>query len=313
MGWQDLLEERTTDITLPWVGGRELCASDRIWRIAGGLPAEHGWYCWTTRGRKAECGKAAAPDFDALSALQVKGYLVGDRVVPDGEARVDTDPQRIFHHSEKVWFIEPGLPRFARVLAGRLRPEGPLFYIGQDFPLGPEEDVLEAFLERRADVSEVKKLSPGLHAAFRMEAYQREQEEARRRELARLAQEEAERRAVEERRRRLMERLGDGQARRELARVDFAQAARAALLVGQAEYLDSRRHVRRGEWVVQYRVDGRRLECTCNEDLRIIDAGVCLTDHATGERYDDRLTLESLPTVVRYAAGLGRLHVWRHA
>jgi len=95
--------------------------------------------------------------------------------------------------------------------------------------------------------------------------------------------------------------------------VDFAEAARAALAVGGAEYLDHRRSARRGEVVVRFRLAQRRYECTCDqESLRIIDAGICLIDHATGERGDTYFTLESLPAVILQAEREGRLVVFRH-
>ena len=101
--------------------------------------------------------------------------------------------------------------------------------------------------------------------------------------------------------------------RREVAREDFPGAARAALAVGGAELLDHRPHQQRGEWVVRYRVDGQRLECVCDTNLQVIDAGVCLTDHETGTKADSWLTLESLPSTVREAVRTGQLVIFRHA
>lgn len=63
---------------------------------------------------------------------------------------------------------------------------------------------------------------------------------------------------------------------------------------------------------MQYRSQARRLECTCDGTMRIIDAGVCLTDHVTGRKGDALLTLESLPSVIREALQEGKLVVWRH-
>jgi len=43
----------------------------------------------------------------------------------------------------------------------------------------------------------------------------------------------------------------------------------------------------REELVVTYRFRGRRLECVVDaRTLRVVDAGVCLTDHDTHERGD---------------------------
>jgi hypothetical protein len=46
--------------------------------------------------------------------------------------------------------------------------------------------------------------------------------------------------------------------------------------------------------------------------LRIVDAGICLEAHVTGERGDNRFTLESLPAVLEEAIRTNRLVVFRH-
>jgi hypothetical protein len=101
-------------------------------------------------------------------------------------------------------------------------------------------------------------------------------------------------------------------ARRELARRDFEAAARAALAVTGAELLEERPGFQRGEHVVRFRFRRQRFECVCDEALRIVDSGICLVDHATGERGDTRFTLESLPAVIGQAMDEGRLVRFRH-
>jgi hypothetical protein len=65
--------------------------------------------------------------------------------------------------------------------------------------------------------------------------------------------------------------------------------------------------------VVRFRLDHRAFECTCEErTLRIIDAGICLVDHATNEKGDTYFTLESLPGVIGEANREGKLVVFRH-
>jgi hypothetical protein len=239
------------------------------------------------------------------------GYLVGDRLVPDG-VRVDPDPQKIIASSERVHLLEDGLDRFVRVSAGRVHEGGPLVYDSQQMPLGPEEEVLGAYLDEKPSVDAIAGVPPALDAAFRMETHQRAEAARRRLEEERRRQEEEERRQREERRRKLVEQLGDGAGRRAMAAVDFDQAARAALAVGGAVFLDSRKAHGREERVVRFRLDQRRFECTCNEKtLNIIDAGVCLIDHATGIKGDTWYTLESLPGVIRQADRQGVLVVFR--
>jgi len=108
--------------------------------------------------------------------------------------------------------------------------------------------------------------------------------------------------------------MGTGLGRRELAKVDFNAAAKAALAVGGAELLDVRESFNRNEMVVQYLFANRRLECTCNRStLQIVDSGICLTGHRSGIKHDSKFTLESLPSVVREAIDGHKLVVYRHA
>ncbi len=307
-----MLQTNDETIVSAWVGGRSLRSGARTWTIDGRLPAEHGWFTFTVgANRRASVKGPTDAPFGALRHV-VKGYLVGDRLVPDG-VRCDPDPAKIIHYAETVHLIEPGLDRFARVSAGRTHEDGPLVYEGQDMPLGPEADVINALLDDKPSVGDILGVPPALDAAFRMERWQRVEAEARRRELERLRREEEERLALEARRRELAERIGTGAGRREMAQVDFPEAAKAALAVGGAVYLDSRRGARRDEMVIKFRYMQRRFECTCDsKTLRIIDSGICLTDHNSGERGDDRFTLESLPAVIKEAHDGAKLVVFRH-
>lgn len=310
MSWRDLLQTDDERITLPWIGDRVLHSEDRTWQIGGRLPREFGWCSWMIKGRHVFAPEETEPELEILKH-RVKGYLVGDHIVSD-DATVDPDPVRIIDYAERVYLIEPGLDRFVRVCAGRIFAEGPLIYVSQEFPWGPEDAVLEAYLDQTPSVANIAGVPPALDAAFRMEAYQREQAEARRLELEKQRREEEEKRAREERRRALQERLGDGALRREVAKEDFSGAARAALAVGGAELLDHRPHRQRGEWVVKYRVGGQRLECVVTTRLAVIDAGFCLQDHDTGFKGDTLFTLESLPSVARQAIREHKLVIWRH-
>jgi hypothetical protein len=311
MGWRDLLQTAGEAMVSPWVGGRCLRDGPRTWRIHGALPEEHGWYSFALAGRTASVEGRAQLAPGALRH-RVRGYLVGDRIVDD-RVRVDPDPAKIAGCSETVHLLEPGLDRFARVAAGRSFDGGPLVFEGQEMPLGPEDAVLQAFLDGKDTVDDVPGVPPALDAAFRMEAHRREQARRRRAEIERLRREEEERRAAEERRKELFERLGDAHARRTMAQIDFAEAARAALAVGGAVYQDHRKAHAKHEMAVRFRLDGRRFECTCDaRTLRIVDAGICLVDHRSGEKGDQYFTLESLPGVIQQADREGKLVVFRH-
>ena len=315
MGWKDLLQDKDEIVVYPWTGGREIRVASRKWRIEGRLPREHGWYAFNASSRTAQLRDPGGPPtggdlaWDPLDRT-VSGFLVGDRMVPDG-AVVNPDISLVAEASERVYLIEDGLERFARVTAGRKYGGGPLIYEGQAFPLGPEDAVARAFQDRMSSVDHVKGVTPALDAAFRMETHQRTEADRLRVEMERRRAEEAARAAEDERRRELYGRLTDGAARREIAQYDFEPAARAALADGDAELLDQRPG-QRGEVVVTYRLDGRRYQCVCDaRTLSIIDAGVCLNDYRTGQSGDTWFTLESLPGVIREADRLGRLVVFR--
>jgi hypothetical protein len=310
MGWRDLLQTEDETFVSPWVGGRSLRSFDRFWRIEGKLPQEHGWHGFRLAGRKARWTGPADQSGELRDRL--RGYLVADRLVPD-EARVETDPIKLAQGFERVHLIEPGLDRFVRIVAGRSFENGPLIYDSQEFPLGPEDEVLQAYFDEAKSVDHVSGVAPALDAAFRFESWHREEIRRRREEERKRREEEERKRQLEARRQEIIETLGDAAGRRELARYDFAEAARAALAVGGAQYLDSRPSYNKGEMVVRYRMNGRGLECTCDaQTLRIIDSGCCLTNHATGEQTDTRFTLESLPGVIQEADRRNILVVYRH-
>jgi len=308
VSWQDLIETGADRRILPWIGG-SVRHDSQVWALQH-RPREHGWYRFELKGRKALSWQVELPDNEVLKDRQ-RGYLVGNRLVPDG-VEVSTDPANIAASAEQVYLLADDLDRFARVVAGRAWDEGPLIFVEEDFPLGPETDVLHAFEDRFDSLQTVAGVTPGLEAAWRMEVWRRAEADKRRAELAEQLRLEAEAVLLEARRREIRNTLGDGAGRRELALQDFEAGARAALTVAGAEYLSHRKAGRRNEYIVKYRLAGSRYECTCDRALHIIDAGICLQDHDTGVKGDTRFTLESLPAVVREADRTGKLVVWRH-
>lgn len=308
MGWQDLLQAEDETIVLPWAGGKTLHSKDRRWQL-GRLPPEHGWHTFTLSGRKAAWKAPGEANPDQL-AKRVKGYLVGDRLLLD-DVFVDPDPSKLMESSVELHLIEPGVDRFVRVIAGELG--GLIFYEMLDMPLGPEEEVKQAFVNRAATVDNIRGVPPALDAAFRLETWRRVETARRRVEAEQARREAEERHQREEQRRQLVEQLGDAQGRRQMAQVDFGEAARAALAVGGATYLDHRDSFNRNEVIVQFRYEQRQFECTCDRTtFRIIDSGICLIDHATGEKGDTYFTLESFPGVIREAIARRKLVVFRH-
>jgi len=312
MGWQDFLTpEGGDERVLPWIGGRTVTDGARTWNIQGRTPNEHGWYTFkTTGGRKASLVGPAEPDFEFENGRPtVRGYLVGDRMIPDS-ARVDPNPEKLIEQTEPVFIVEPGLDRFTRATAVRVGDA--LVFLRLEFPDGPEAEALAAYQNRKDTIGDLTGVTPALDLAFRWITIQREKAEERRREMERIRAEEEAKRALEERRQQAMKDIGTAVGRRVMAEVDFEAAARAALRLSGAELLDTRQSYNRNNMVVQYRFRGRRLECEVDKKtLRIVDAGVCLDDHR-GEKGDTYFTLESLPAVIGQAMAEHRLVVWRH-
>jgi len=308
VGWRDLLQQDEV-ITVPWTGGRTVRRGPRTFQVQGDLPPEHGFHEFTVSGGRRATWKGPSPLaadqwFDER-APSIRGYLLGDRLAPDDVAVVP-DLARLIDQTELVHLVEPGLDRYARIAASRA-DDGSLIYVRQEFPLGPEDQVRAAFLDRKPSVDHVPGVTPALDLLFRLESWQRDEVARRRAELERLRLQRDE----EERQAQIREQFRR-QDRRQLARRSFEDAARAALAVTGAELLDQRAAFRRGEHVVQFRFRGRRFECVADDDLRIVDSGICLVDHQTGEKGDTRFTLESLPGVISEAMDQGVLVVFRH-
>lgn len=305
MSWRDLLSDKESRI-LPWTGSRTVSCRDRSWRINGKLPREYGWFRFETDGgRDATLLEPADldPGYEEGHPI-AKGFLVGNRLIPDG-ARVDPDPDHLIDQTREVFLVEDGLEHFARAVAVRTT-KGDWVYMRQEFPQGPEQAVIEAYQDRKSSVDDIPGVTPALDLAFRFITREREKAEERERERKRRRIEEERKREAEARFQEALRTVGSAVGRRAIAKHDFNTAARAALAITGAELLDARPSRNRGEMVVQYRFRNRRLECVVERDtFHVVDAGVCLAGH-------DRLfTLESLPAVIDEALDRGVLHVFR--
>ncbi len=307
MGWQDCLEDEGARLVIPWLGGRRIYKEGRAWRVLEELPREYGWYEWGCQGRVALCLGRHEADLDYVAAAFCgvkRGYLVGNRMVVDGLGW-GVSPDDLLKHTISVFLVEPGLDRFTRAEVGFLEIDQP-FYRHEIFPLGPEDDVRRAFVDRLDNINHIADVTPALDIAFTVATRQRAVVEARRAELERA-------REVERRREEMAQSVGSSVGRRVIAATDFEAAARSALAVSEAELLDARQGRGEREMVVQYLFQSQRFECVVERGtLRVIDAGICLTDSDTGEKGDTYFTLESLPGVVRQAIQEGELHIYRH-
>ena len=314
MSWRDLLDEGHLR-TLPWIGYTTVHDAERSWSVRVPFPPEHGWYQFRTGGgRWANPVDRTLVDPDPsyfVNQTPLHGYVVGDRFIQDG-ARVDPDPDKLIDQTQPVYCVETGLDRFARAMVVLDRAQHLIFW-QQVFPLGPETEALHAYQDRKPDLHDIVGVTPALDLAFRWVSHQRDLMDRRRAELARIRAEEEKRRAEEERIQQAMKDAGTAVGRRVLAARDFETAAKEALKVSGATLLDTRTSRNRNEMVVQYRFRERRFECVVDKlTLRVVDSGICLTAHDTGEKGDTRFNLESLPGVVGEAMNLGKLVVYRH-
>lgn len=307
MSWRDFLKSEK-NIILPWLGGN-LRLKERSWSLFT-LPEEFGWYEFKIQNRSAELVEKSNID-DSIFINKKIGFLVGDRFIDDNSPLLS--PAELLKTS-KVNLIQEQLDKFVRVEVGQYYEDGPLVFIQQAFPLGPEDLVLDAFLNRDKDLSKVSGVIPSLEMAFRAENLQRETEEKFRAELERLRKEEEEKIKKEALLKEFREKTGTAVARRELAKVNFAEAASAALRLSGAEYLDHRPSYNKNETIVRFRLRRQRWECVVNNStLRIIDSGICLVDHAHGnKKYDSALHLENLPAIIIDASDSGKLVRFRH-
>lgn len=311
MNWQSLLQKKDEFRVLPWISGKTLNSSSRTWRIKGKLPDDPGWYQFKIDSRTATVVTVADPDTDVFKE-RIYGYLIGNRLVPD-QVSIELNPADIIRKTELVYLIDDSTDLFTRVVAGRVFENGPLIFDSISLPLGPESEVETAFIEKLTSLDHIKGVTPALDALFKMECWRRDEQERIRLELEKQRIIEKERLEKERAYQQLVKNLGNSVAYRELAKTDFKQAAELALKVSGATLRLARPALHQNEMVVQFRFLNQNYECVCDKySLRIIDAGICLTDHYTGVKGDDWYTLESLPSVIREAIKNEELVITRY-
>lgn len=315
MSWESLLSENV-EVVAPWTGGTEIRHGNRRFSLKK-RPTQPGWFVFRTDGTTTAHLVREASYEEQLAALEIRpkvtGYLVGDRLVPDGVSRPANvrTALDLVAGCQPALLVEDGLARFTRIVCRRWE-DGRLFYQGEDFPLGSEYEVQLRYENRETDLDGVKGVVPSLYIAFELETWHRSELEKQRAEAERLAKEEEAKRQLEERRVALANSLETGAGRRAMAELDFETAAKAALNVTGAKLLDWRKGRQTHEAVVRFQLEGQRFECVCDKrSLRIIESGICLVNHATGEAGDTKFTLESLPPVILEAKRKHKLVVFR--
>lgn len=334
MGWQDLIQ-KTEEVSLPWLGGREITAGTRRFTIDGKLPREQGWYRFALGG--SQKARYVGPgEFDPAfeeGRPKVSGYVAGGRLIPDTIALVP-EIAHIPLHTRPIYMLEP-MDRFSRVVTVEFADR--LVYVRPDFPLGPEAQVQEAYEDRKTSIRDIPGVTLALELAFRFESWVRAEaeravlEEEERQLREQRAREEEERRAATERE---LERLRAQRAEQDAARLaqqerEYAEqmrrlgqtinaarwrdpvARRAALALSHsgAQLLDCI-NAQRGLYEVRFLYEARRFSCIVTPgNLGIVEAGICLT--SGGVRGDSLFTLESLPAVIREAIQTNRLVLTR--
>jgi hypothetical protein len=325
MGYERFLGAVGTQV-LPYVGGPFVEAGDRRLRLA--TPATPGWWRFEVRGRNAyPVEPADVPDLSGRPAVRgyaLSGYLVGAGGVA---FRLAIGP--------------PDEPLAFSPLIARRWPSGVLLFEALDFESGVEDRVRQAYAQRRP-LAGIPGVPAPLRAAYGYAVLLRtaaelgipaRPAEARTRlvELADEGEVAARRillaadahRAAETHRHRgaataqvpaheqLAPRPPEWMAARDAALARRASATRqraeeraaAALHAGRA-MLHGTRWLADGLLEVRYDCTGDTFVSIVDGDtLRVVDAGFCLQGH------DDRLTLESLPVVIREAVETDQLHI----
>jgi hypothetical protein len=316
---------KTESLVLAYTGGLYVFAKDRRLSVKG--PIEPGFWRFDVKGREAAPVERADSELDALP--RVRGHFAGEWLFAIG-----AQPE----HVELL--PEEEIAPLSNVFARRWH-DGDLLYDSTDFD-SDAEDAARNVLGEGKGLGDVKGAPASLRAAFGWATLVRT---ARReevpvslgeampflRELADGGEATAMQviNAIEARRnphriqieggetvdvaRTLarMRRRGGVEPTVENAQERAAQALEAAggrLLTSRI--LGQRRGAERME--VTFRYGGNRFITVCHPiTLQVLDAGICLVDHRDEHRGDEELTLESLPSAIREAMGLGVLVITR--
>lgn len=302
LSWAELIRQPhdSDPLFLPWVGGREIQASGVRWRLKK-LPPALGWHWFEVVGarhlsfcdatpqhtprRERLVGMATSQGLITLRGIAFKNsFFHGNNVQP--LQFVGSQELRPFTHCS----FALAEPKRRWIFAGEYRDQQHRTAV---------QAARDAF-ESHDDAFSLVGASPALVAAYEFAVSARAEADAQERKNAALLE--------------AQEALGTPEGRRRLsAGASFDAAAEEALRTAGAEFL-SAREVRPGEMAVRYVTSGHRLECVVDRaTLRVLDAGVCLTDESSGRKDDSLLSLEALPLVVNEADEQNALVIWRRA
>lgn len=310
---------RRERVVLAYFGGTRVRTKDREVRCEEGEP---GWLEFEIEGRVAKRVGPAEPSFAGLP--KVRGVLALEWLFRSGEA------------PERVMLVPPDEPpMFASCTCHRWH-DGTLVFGELDFEGEVEGTAREAFAERMP-VDWVKGAPAAMRAAFAWAVVARAAREKKipcsvREAWPRFAEiaehgEDAARALLDEldelrHGKRVM--VGGVNVRvRQLAE-HAARAAENATLENATERAEAALHaagavahgIRRIDagrsLEVHFMFGGERFVTVCDAlTLHVLDAGICLVDHAEGHRGDDDLTLDSLPSAIKEAMDRGVLVITR--
>ncbi len=325
---------------LPYLGGAFVHAADRRLRLAT-EPQAPGWYRFRVKGRDATPLGPADPE--ALESLpSVRGHLVGDRLVREGSIAEplhflpEEEPPRLTPvrarrwHSGELLFDTLDFESEAEEAARRALEEDASLAEVKGVPATLRSAfsyaVLEAESRRLGIPAAPRELRPHLSAvaekgrpeaeralralaAERVLAAREMEELNRRRQLAAMAQQavvaqEALAQA------RVQGQVGVRAGRPGRARGEDATARAELALEAAGARMRSARALGNGNLEVIFTfMDERFISVVNGETLQVVDSGICL-GHPPA---DNRVTLESLPSVIKEAIDTDRLVILRHA
>ena len=316
--WRKLIGKKE-ELVLPYFGGPRVRLKDREVRL-GDRPEKAGWYRFEVEGRAARVLEPREGDITGLP--EVRGHVAFEQLFSqDGPERIVIMPED-----------EPSL--FQSCTCARWW-SGDLVWGAEGFDAEAEEDVRRAFAER-GTLEWARGVPATLRAAFAWATARRAGMEKRipcsPREIHPHASAiadggpaAAEAVLDELEHARHGERIIiNGQTLR--VRQVVARAAahnRAATLENAEERVLVALDAAHARFMAMRRLAGQQLEVRFDFlgesfvalvqalSLQVIDAGICLVDHADGHRGDDELTLESLPAAIREAMDLGVLVITR--
>lgn len=269
---------------LPYFGGFRVNDESMEYRVKD-PPKKCGWYLFKVVGRRAEVLESVeVPDLfhyvERGVLLTRTGYVVNNRVLL--YHLTEFGPNTITQN--RLFGLTEELERFTPVKAV-VWFGGELIYLQEEFGTEAEELVRVAYLDR-GGLEGIKGVTPLLTHVFVAEGLIRAERERKQAEREKKQKEGALKATLE-------------------GRLKFALGHMGA------ELLDYRKG--NSGLVVMYRFLGRKFECVVDPNtLQVLDSGICLTDHATGRKGDNSLTLESMPSVVKEAIDRQKLVVWRH-